>query len=114
MMTAVDTNVLIDVFRNDPEFAHASAAVLRKCIQEGRVIACDIVWSELAAVFHSRTTFQAAMQTLSIGYSAIDSESAMSAGESWRNSRTSGGTPVAGSFPIFSLVRTPRCKAIVS
>lgn len=62
MITAVDTSVLIDVFRNDPRFGARSADGLRRCIKEGQVVVCDIVWAELAAVFPTPKAFDEAMR----------------------------------------------------
>ncbi len=35
MITAVDTNVLLDVFGAAPKFSSASAEALRRCLREG-------------------------------------------------------------------------------
>ena len=48
MITAVDTNVLIDVLEADPEFGTNSAAALARACQTGTLIACDVVWAEVA------------------------------------------------------------------
>jgi predicted nucleic acid-binding protein len=52
-MTAVDTNVLIDVLIADPEHAEASATRLDQAAREGPLVICDIVYAELAACFGS-------------------------------------------------------------
>ena len=46
MITAIDTRVLIDVFGADPHFGAASARALRLCLNEGAVVANEVVWSE--------------------------------------------------------------------
>ena len=51
MITAVDTNVLIDVLRADPRFGMSSALALGRCVGEGEVIACDAVVGELAHLY---------------------------------------------------------------
>lgn len=45
MMTFLDTNILIDIFVEDPVFCHASGQALRKCLQEGSLHACEVVWA---------------------------------------------------------------------
>jgi len=87
MITAVDSNILIDVFGNDPTFGQASAEALRRCIREGKIVACDIVWSELAAIFPSRKGLMDAMTTLDVGYVPVSQEAAIMAGELWRQYR---------------------------
>ncbi len=91
MITAVDTNVLIDIFRNDPMFGAASAKALRQCIQEGSIMICDVVWAELAAVFPSTKAFEEAIGKLPVDFSSLDRESAVLAGEMWRHYRAQGG-----------------------
>ena len=77
MITAVDTNVLLDIFGADPGFGRASAEVLRRCFAEGAVVACEVVWTETAAVFSDEPQFLAAMETLGIGYSATTEDAAL-------------------------------------
>ena len=48
MVTAVDTSVLLDVLLNDPQYAPASMASLRRGSVEGSLILCEIVLAELA------------------------------------------------------------------
>jgi len=51
VITAVDTNVLLDVFGADPLFARASSEALRRCLEEGALAASEVVWAETATVF---------------------------------------------------------------
>lgn len=53
MITAVDTNVLLDVLTDDPDHAAASRASLARAGREGAIVVCEIVYSELAAAFAS-------------------------------------------------------------
>jgi len=84
MITAVDTSILIDVFRDDPVYCRASADALRRCIQQGRLVVCDVVWAELAALFPSRALFDEQMNLLGIDFLAMDCEAAALAGHLWR------------------------------
>jgi len=92
MITAVDTSVLIDIFGKDPLFGAPSAEALRKCMNEGHVVACDVVWAETAAVFPSSDEFNSAIRALPITFSLITEDSAVLAGEMWRVYRKRGGT----------------------
>lgn len=92
MITAVDTSVLIDIFRDDPEFGQRSAEVLRECLRTGSVVTCDVVWSELVAIFPSTHAFDKAMGTLSVKFLPIGQEAALLAGEMWRRYRQRGGS----------------------
>lgn len=91
MITAVDTNVLIDVLGASAEFGLRSAAALRRSLAEGALIACDAVWAETAACFPGAAEAAAALGSLRVEYSAIDQASASAAGDAWRIHRRDGG-----------------------
>ena len=91
MITAVDSNVLIDVFGADALFGRASAGALRQCINEGSVVACSVVWSEVRAAFASDAAFRNALQTLGVGFSALNEQAATLAGTNWKKYRSTGG-----------------------
>lgn len=92
MITAVDTNVLIDIFTADPQFGISSKEALRTCIQEGAIIACDVVWTEAATMFEHASTCLDMMEQLGFTFSAMNRESCLYAADMWRNYRQSGGT----------------------
>jgi predicted nucleic acid-binding protein len=91
VITAVDTNVLLDVFGADAAFGEASAAAIRSCSGEGRLVACEIVWAELGSVFPSAGEAADAMSSLQIDFDAVQWETALAAGVSWREYRRRGG-----------------------
>ena len=91
MITAVDTSVLLDVFKPDPAHGPASADALRTCIGEGGLIACEIVWAEVAASFPSPQAATAAMGDLGVRYDAMDLPAALEVGTAWRSYRRGGG-----------------------
>ena len=47
--TVVDTNILVDLLGPDTPERQWSAAALRTCLIEGRLILSPVVWAELAA-----------------------------------------------------------------
>jgi len=91
MITAVDTNVLVDVFKADAKFGPASAELLRRALAEGAIVACEIVWAEAATVFDADAQFTEAIEALGIAYSAMERESALLAAHAWRRYRVRGG-----------------------
>lgn len=91
MITAVDTNVLLDVFAADPEFGPRSAALLRRCLAEGGLVACEVVWAEIAASLPSPDRARRAMDGLGVAFDGLDQSTAMRAGEVWREYRRRGG-----------------------
>lgn len=102
MITAVDTNVLIDVFGNDAEFGRESTERLRECLRTGTLIACDVVWSETRAVFPDEETFRTVMATLGVRFSPVNENTATRAGGVWRSYRKAGGkrTRIMANFII--------------
>ena len=91
MITAVDTSVLIDVFGADPRFGAASANALRLCLNEGALVACDVVWGETRAAFPSEQVFAQSLGALGVAYSALAEPAATMAGGAWKKYRAAGG-----------------------
>jgi len=92
VITAVDTSVLLDVFGADREFGARSASALRRCIAEGGVIACEVVWAETGASFAESKAAEAALRRLRVDFSALDGSAALLAGRAWRSYRKAGGS----------------------
>jgi predicted nucleic acid-binding protein len=90
VITAVDTNVLLDVLGGDPDFGTRSAAAIRRCIDEGSVIACDVVWAETGASFSEPSTAEETLKRLRIDFSAIDQPSSLATSQAWRAYRRAG------------------------
>ena len=91
MITAIDTNVLIDIFASDPIFGESSAQAVRTCLQQGSIHACEVVFIETASVFPKYDTFLHAMQTLGIEFSTIQKETLPVASKAWHKYRNTGG-----------------------
>ena len=91
MITAVDTNVLLDVFGADPKFSPASSEALRRCLREGALVASEVVWAETATVFGDIGRFRDAMNKLPASFSPMTEEAAIKAAEAWRRYRAGGG-----------------------
>ncbi len=92
MITAVDTNVLLDVFGSDPAFGPASANAVRAALREGRLVACEVVWAEVAGSFASAAAVQDVFDRLNLEFSPLSVETALEAGAAWRAYRARGGT----------------------
>jgi predicted nucleic acid-binding protein len=84
VITAVDSNVLLDIFGDDPLFQPRSTNMLRSCSLEGRLIACEVVWAEVAGYFPSPQAVQEAMTQIGVEFSPTSLPSSLSAGEAWK------------------------------
>jgi len=80
------------VFAADPTFGEASREALREARARGAVVACEIVWAEVAAAFAGRAPTAEALDQLGVNFSPANVFAAVEAGVSWRNYRRSGGT----------------------
>ncbi len=91
MITAVDTNVLIDVFEPDPEHGLRAAEALRSCLREGRLVVCEVVWAEIAGQFLTSDEAAESLARALVDFDGIEPETALHAGTVWREYRRRGG-----------------------
>lgn len=91
MITAVDTSVLLDIFKSDPAFRERSLAALRRSLLDGDLVACDAVWAEVVAAFPDERAATRALNAVPVAYSAMASPAAERAGQAWRAYRRRGG-----------------------
>ena len=91
MITAVDTNVLLDVFGADAKHGIRSANALRRCLREGALVACEAVWAETAVAFPAERPFLEAMRAAGVAFSHTGETAALQAAASWRAYRSRGG-----------------------
>jgi len=91
VITAVDTSILLDIFFNEPVFCALSIEALRASLEAGPVMACDVVWAEVRAVFGDDEAAARALAGFPITYSAIDARTASRAGAAWGVNRKGDG-----------------------
>lgn len=92
MITAVDSSIIIDVLEPDPEHGPTSREALRRCLREGSMVACDVVWTEVATAFeHAPGQAVEALREIGIAYSPMSEEAALRAAEYWRRFRKRSG-----------------------
>ena len=96
MITAVDSSVLLDFLTHDPEFGIPSRDALRSCAGEGSLLACDVVWAEIAGCFPSISACRNALRELEIEFSPLQLEAAFEAGVAWKAYRQRGGARTRG------------------
>jgi hypothetical protein len=102
VITALDSSVLLDVFGADPVYGVRSQQAMRSAIAQGRLVACEAVWAEVAGFFASPADARAAMERLGVDFSAITLETVLEASKAWKTYRQQGGkrTRVAADFLI--------------
>lgn len=92
MITAVDTNILIDIFGADPIHGTPSKEAMRSCIQQGSLVACEVVWAEVSAVFPLESIALETLQSLGVQFSPLGIEASIFAGRLWKEYRQKGGS----------------------
>ncbi|MGO8740326.1 type II toxin-antitoxin system VapC family toxin [Rhodoblastus sp.] len=90
-MILVDTNVLIDIFQNDPIWAGKSIDALANAAARGPLGINEIIYAELAAGFDDRATLDRELALLPIGWAALTKDALALAGRTFRRYRREGG-----------------------
>ena len=68
MISAVDTNILIDILEPDPTYGPASKEALKRSLLEGSVVACEVVWAEVAVAYGHALTLSDRLLTRDKGF----------------------------------------------
>ena len=88
MITAIDTNIIIDILEPDPVFGPASKVALKSSFQDGSVIACEVVWAEVVTAYGSKIEEAVdVMRRIGIEYSAMTLEATLEAAKRWSHFR---------------------------
>ena len=90
MITAVDTNVLLD-FLADDRHPNASKAQMMSACGAGALIASEIVYAELVPAFGDRDRLDRALREINVQITPLGSDIAFDAGLRWTQYRRSGG-----------------------
>ena len=92
MITAVDSNILLDVLTGDARHGPASAQALRQVGAEGALISSTVVWAEVVGAYSDPRGVTDRLDRLEIELIPDDREVAITAGRVYRAYRTGGGT----------------------
>ena len=83
MITAIDTNILVDLILPDPSHATASKALLDLVNQEGALIINEVVYAELASQFPSQDSLDEFLGRTSIRLEQSQPEALHATGQAW-------------------------------
>jgi predicted nucleic acid-binding protein len=103
MITAVDTNVLVDVLEPDPVHGTNSLALLKRAMREGNVVACEVVWAEVGTAYGEKMDeVIGSLVQAGISFLPMNEPAAVKAAECWRAFRQKGakGHRIAADFLI--------------
>jgi len=91
MITAIDTNILLDILVPNEDFYEASADALQGAAGEGSLVISDIVYAELCIHFEVQRECDAFLESNEIRVQALAREAHFLASRAWRTYRRQGG-----------------------
>lgn len=91
MITALDTNVLLDIWVPDPVFAPKSWQTVMTADERGGLVICEMVYAELAVRFDTQAAFDHMLDELDIKVTSVPRIAAYHAGRAWHRYRQTGG-----------------------
>jgi predicted nucleic acid-binding protein len=102
MITAIDTNILLDVLVPNKDFFEASASALQDGANEGSLVVSDIVYAEVCTHFETQRECDAFFAENEIRVQALSREAHFLASRAWRTYRQQGGkrTRILADFMI--------------
>jgi predicted nucleic acid-binding protein len=111
MITAVDTNIILDILIPGEPFAKSSKALLEHHLAAGQLILCEVVLAELAARFPSETELKSFLAETGIRMVHSNEKSLYVAGTRWTAYAAKGGKNrlfCPGCSKVFK-VACPKC-----
>ena len=83
MITAVDTNIPLDVLIPGQYFGDSSKRLLDRHLSMGKLIICEVVFTELAAMFPSERELELFLTDTGIGLVYANEKALYLAGSRW-------------------------------
>lgn len=83
MVSVVDTNILLDIFLPDPFHGKTSLKLLETVYQQGSLVICDLVYSELAPQFDKKKLLDESLEKIGIKIISSNTNTLYQAGQLW-------------------------------
>ena len=114
MITAIDTNVLLDVLVPNEKFYEASAGALEEAAASGSLVVCDLVYAELCIHFPSQRECDDFLEGNTIRVEPLSREAHFVASRAWRAYRKQGGqrTRILADFLIGAHAQTQATRLL--
>lgn len=87
----IDTNIIIDVLKNDPVWRSWSASTLARCADSGTLVINPIIYAELAVGFSNMSDLDSALPSTLWERRPLSWEASYLAGQAFREYRQRGG-----------------------
>jgi len=114
MITAIDTNILLDVLLPNDKFYDATADALQEAATSGSLVLCDLVYAELCIHFSSQRECDSFLEGNSIRVEPLSREAYFLASRVWRVYRKQGGqrTRILADFLIGAHAQTQATRLL--
>jgi hypothetical protein len=83
MISALDSSVILDVLTDNPQFADASEALLRRAVTEGKLVIGECALAEIAPAFKDEKTLKEFLADWQIEFVPSSRDSAILAGRNF-------------------------------
>ena len=90
-MIAIDSSVIVDLLSGADAAAASAEASIRQALAIGPVVVCDVVLAEITTALRDGAEALGVLEEMGISYVAVESKSAVRAGEMQRRYRQRGG-----------------------
>ena len=91
MITAIDTNIFLDILLPNDTFVDASASALENSAASGSLVIYDVVYAELSVHFHMQQECDDFLEANQIRVESLTRLALFTASRAWRNYRKQGG-----------------------
>jgi predicted nucleic acid-binding protein len=91
VITAIDTNILLDILRPNEKYYEVSANALQEAAGSGVLVVCDIVYAELCVHFETQRDCDTFLESTEIRVEPLNRTAHFRAGRAWRKYRQQGG-----------------------
>ena len=115
MISAIDTNILLDILIPNEKFYDASARAIEESASSGSLVICDFVYAELCIHFATQRECDGFLRDNEIRVEPLFREAHFRASRAWRTYRQQGGqrTRILADFLIGAHAQT-RATRLVS
>lgn len=114
MITAIDTNILLDILVPNEKFYEASATAIEDAASSGSLVICDLVYAELCIHFSNQRECDGFLESNEIRVESLTRDAHFLASRTWRTYREQGGqrTRILADFLIAAHAQTQASKLL--
>jgi predicted nucleic acid-binding protein len=114
MITAIDTNVLLDILVPNQKFCEGAIQAVENSASSGSLVICDLVYAELCMHFAARHECDDFLESNEIRVQSFSREAGFLASRAWRTYRQQGGqrTRILPDFMIGAHAQTQATRLL--